>query len=98
VSNKQTFFAPSAVCRGSFLYQEKFRKRGLLVNGSTIGICCHFQQFCNYFVIIHKSGAKISIKKFTYISDKDNKIRYGIYAQDLRDILKANSLEGHFIV
>lgn len=30
----------------------------------------------------------LDIKKFTYKSDEDNKIRYGIYAQDLRDILK----------
>ncbi len=30
----------------------------------------------------------LNIKKFTYKSDKRNRVNYGIYAQDLRDILK----------
>lgn len=30
----------------------------------------------------------LNIKKFTYKSDKNNRINYGIYAQDLRDILQ----------
>lgn len=32
--------------------------------------------------------SNLDVKKFTYKSDEDNKVRYGIYAQDLRDILK----------